>query len=135
MRDSQPPARSTRLREQSRGTQLRLILGTLGTALLTLSMLLSNPIQAQKKGSKQPPARPEQPAKRGHDLFVKNCSPCHGANAQGGEGPNLHGLKLNDQRISTTIQHGIQGEMPAFGDKFKGADIKTIIAYLRSLKK
>jgi mono/diheme cytochrome c family protein len=126
---------STRLPELSRGTQFRTIVCTLGAALLTLSALVSNPVDAQKTGTKQPPTRREQPVTKGHDLFVRNCSPCHGANAQGGEGPNLHGLKLTDQMIISTIKNGIKSEMPAFATRFKDAELKDIVAYLRSLKK
>ena len=135
MRDTRHHALTTRLRELSQGKQLRLILCMLGAALLTLSMLSSNPIKAQKKGPKQPPAKLGEPAKRGHVLFAKNCSPCHGANAQGGEGPNLHGLKLTDQKITKTIKDGIKSEMPSFGSRFKDAELRDLVAYLRSLKK
>jgi mono/diheme cytochrome c family protein len=135
MCDTQHHVPSTRLPEQFRRTQFRLILCALGTALLTLSTLVSNPGEAQKQGPKQPPAKHEQPADKGHALFAKNCSPCHGPNAQGGEGPNLHGLKLTDQIITRTIKDGIKSEMPSFGTRFKDAELRDLVAYLRSLKK
>ena len=135
MQDTRCDAISGQIRVQTHCTPLLLILCTLGPALLTLSILLSSPIQAQKKGPKQPPAKAEQPAKRGRELFAKNCSPCHGANAQGGEGPNLHGLKLTDQRIIKTIKDGIKSEMPSFASRFKDADLRGLVAYLRTLKK
>jgi len=74
-------------------------------------------------------------AAKGRNLFTKNCAACHGSTGQGGEGPNLHGLKLSDGKITSTINDGFKGEMPAFKSKLKSTDIRALIAYIRSLKK
>src|SRR6266478_3808029 len=50
--------------------------------------------------------------KQGYKLFEHNCAPCHGEDARGDEGPNLHGLVKSDARITTIIKGGIKGEMP-----------------------
>jgi len=83
---------------------------------------------SQKKG-------PDSPAVLGRSLFVNNCSACHGSKGQGGEGPNLHGLKLSNATITSIVLTGFKGEMPAFKSKLKTQDIKSLIAYIRTLKK
>jgi mono/diheme cytochrome c family protein len=70
----------------------------------------------------------------GHRLFDHNCAHCHGEDARGDEGPDLHGLKKSDERLHKLIMNGIKGEMPAFGKKFKDADVEALIAFLRTLK-
>jgi mono/diheme cytochrome c family protein len=66
-------------------------------------------------------------------LFEKNCAHCHGDDARGDEGPNLHNLAKSDARIATIIKGGIKGEMPAFGKKFTEAEVQGLISYLRTL--
>ena len=73
-------------------------------------------------------------ARAGYRLFDHNCASCHGEDARGDEGPDLHGLTKSDERIGKIVRNGIKGEMPAFGKKFNDADIAAIIAYLRTLK-
>jgi mono/diheme cytochrome c family protein len=73
-------------------------------------------------------------ARRGQSLFERNCAHCHGDDARGDEGPDLHALKKSDARITKVVTQGIKGEMPAFGGKLSPADIKAIIAFLRTLK-
>ena len=73
----------------------------------------------------------------GEALYEQTCEACHGANAQGGRGPNLatgnfrHGS--SDADLFHTISTGVVGtEMPAFSALPAGS-IWRIIAYLRSL--
>jgi len=73
-------------------------------------------------------------AESGHTLFEKNCAHCHGDDARGDEGPDLHNLKLSDARIAKRIREGIKGEMPSFAKKFNDGNIQALIAYLRTLK-
>jgi mono/diheme cytochrome c family protein len=70
----------------------------------------------------------------GGTLFMKNCAHCHGQDARGDEGPDLHALKKSDEWIARRIRNGVKGEMTAFGDKFSAQDIDALIAYLRTLK-
>jgi mono/diheme cytochrome c family protein len=77
---------------------------------------------------------PQGDAKRGHSLFDHSCTPCHGDDARGDEGPNLHNLAKSDARITTIIKGGVKGEMPSFAKKFSDADVQALIAYLRTLK-
>jgi mono/diheme cytochrome c family protein len=76
----------------------------------------------------------EGEAGRGHSLFAHNCAHCHADDARGDEGPSLYDLKKTDARITRIIKEGIKGEMPKFGAKFNDADIRALIAYLRTLK-
>jgi mono/diheme cytochrome c family protein len=70
----------------------------------------------------------------GRALFLKNCAHCHGADAHGDDGPDLHGLDLSDEWIANRIRKGKKGQMTAFAGKLQEADIDALIAYLRTLK-
>src|ERR1700744_2795539 len=54
---------------------------------------------------------------QGYKLYQRNCAYCHGADATGDEGPDLHDLAKSDAGISSMILGGIKGEMPKFGEK------------------
>ncbi len=70
----------------------------------------------------------------GRALFLKNCAHCHGADAHGDDGPDLHGLSDSDEWIANRIRKGKKGQMTAFAGKLQDADIDALIAYLRTLK-
>jgi mono/diheme cytochrome c family protein len=70
----------------------------------------------------------------GHSLFLMNCAHCHGDDARGDEGPDLHGLVKSDARLRALIKNGIKGEMPRFSEKLADADIAALVAFLRSLR-
>jgi mono/diheme cytochrome c family protein len=70
----------------------------------------------------------------GQRLFLKNCAHCHGADARGDDGPDLHNLDWSDEQIATRIRNGKKGQMTAFAGKFSAEDISEVIAYLRTLK-
>jgi len=73
-------------------------------------------------------------AYQGYTLFLMNCAHCHGSDARGDEGPDLHGVTKSDARISSLIKNGIKGEMPKFGEKLTDTDVRALIAFVRSLK-
>jgi mono/diheme cytochrome c family protein len=73
-------------------------------------------------------------ANQGYKLFMNNCAHCHGTDARGDEGPDLHGVTKSDAKITGFIKNGIKGEMPKFGQKLSDADVKALIAFIRSLK-
>jgi len=79
-------------------------------------------------------ARPGGCPATGRTLFLKNCAHCHGANARGDDGPDLHNLELSDQWIANRIRNGKKGQMTAFAGKLQPADIDALIVYLRTLK-
>jgi mono/diheme cytochrome c family protein len=71
---------------------------------------------------------------QGQHLFLMNCAHCHGDDARGDEGPDLHGLRKTDARLSALINNGIKGEMPRFNQKLSASDVQALIAFLNSLK-
>ena len=72
-------------------------------------------------------------AAQGRHLFLMNCSHCHGDDARGDEGPDLHDLHKSDARVRQVITGGIKGEMPSFAKKLGEPEIRELTAYLRTL--
>jgi len=73
-------------------------------------------------------------ATRGKTLFENNCSTCHGIDATGEDGPDLHGVPgaLGDAAVEGIIQRGIRGSaMPGFPD-LKPQDAADIVAFLHT---
>lgn len=70
---------------------------------------------------------------RGRTLFLDSCARCHGADARGDEGPDLHDASVSDRYIAAIITHGIPHEMPSFAKKHGVPDITALTAYVRSL--
>jgi len=75
--------------------------------------------------------------KRGEEVYLKECSVCHGKNGEGVTGPalgNPSALAHNtDEVIRYAIRHGRQDTpMQAYADKLSEEDIDNITAFLRS---
>jgi putative heme-binding domain-containing protein len=110
------------------------------TLLLALSALLFNPFAGSYRGSQRPQRAGSTKADldAGKDLFVANCSTCHGADAAGGvggEGPNIQKVPaaLGDDAVSGIIKNGVPGTgMPAFSG-LSDAQRLAIVAYVRFL--
>lgn len=81
------------------------------------------------------PATPTSPQliTKGRALFLDSCAHCHGADARGDEGPDLHNVETSDRYIANLITHGIPHEMPSFAKKHGRDDIGALTAYIRSL--
>jgi mono/diheme cytochrome c family protein len=71
---------------------------------------------------------------QGRKLFLDSCAHCHGADATGDEGPDLHDLQVSDRYIAHMIIFGEPHEMPSFAKKHGPADITALTAYIRSLE-
>lgn len=78
-------------------------------------------------------------------LFEKNCATCHGKDgraktfkAKFNHARNLTDAKwqaeVSDERLFNSITNG-RGKMPAFGKKFSEAEVNSLVAYVRHLKK
>jgi mono/diheme cytochrome c family protein len=82
------------------------------------------------------PVTPTSPALigQGRKLFLDSCAHCHGADATGDEGPDLHDLQVSDRYIAHMIIFGEPHEMPSFAKKHGPADITALTAYIRSLE-
>ena len=126
-------------RGQRNGMGLTVALAVLGM-IFGLSGLFQAQTVAERKLAQREPAVSNAmtvalvlEADRGHTLFEKNCAHCHGDDARGDEGPNLHNLAKSDGRIATIIKGGIKGEMPAFRKKFNDDDVLALVSYLRTL--
>ncbi len=59
---------------------------------------------------------------------------CHGFDARGDEGSNLHNLGAGDALMRQIITGGIKGEMPAYGKVLNEADVRALKAYLSTLR-
>ena len=70
----------------------------------------------------------------GKTLFEQNCSNCHGIDAGGDDGPDLHGVpgRLGDAAVANIIMSGIRGTaMPRFIE-IKDQDAADIVAFLHT---
>lgn len=70
----------------------------------------------------------------GRELFLRNCAHCHGADAHGDDGPDIHDIGWTDEQIATRIRNGKAGQMTAFAGKLKPAEINALVDYVQSLK-
>lgn len=73
------------------------------------------------------------------ELYTKNCKTCHGAQAEGGAGPNLtdeywiHGGSVKE--IFKTVKYGVPAKgMIAWQQKLTSKDIQSLTSYIVSLK-
>lgn len=124
---------------------LRIVLALLGSAAaLGFSFALSLALRRhESRVSHQQPTpeawfeapTPTSPAlvADGRKLFLNSCAHCHGADATGDEGPDLHGVEVSDRYIANIITRGIKGEMPSFRKKLGRDEIVRLTAYVRSL--
>jgi mono/diheme cytochrome c family protein len=101
---------------------IRMTAGSSGGAALTDAVATSPAVSSA----------PEVVSK-GHEFFEMSCSHCHGDDAHGDEGPDLHNLSISNARIAATIRTGIKGEMPTFAKKYDGSQVAALVSYLRTL--
>jgi mono/diheme cytochrome c family protein len=66
----------------------------------------------------------------GREVFVVNCSGCHGMDATGGIGPSLHGLGLTVAAVEEIVASG-RGVMPA--GVVQGQDAADVAAYVAGI--
>lgn len=92
-----------------------------------------------------PAASPANEVAMGRDLYKQNCAICHKEDGKGGE-MTIEGRTINpddltsekikkfsDEKISGYIVNGVVDEgMPAFKDKLTEAQIKEIVAFVRT---
>lgn len=112
-------------------TSILTLLTTFGFASLLRVAVFSDSRSAS--GTPAPQAALTGDAQQGRHLFLMNCAHCHGDDARGDEGPDLHGIRKTDERIHQIITAGIKGEMPSFARKLNDSDIRALTGYLRTL--
>jgi cytochrome c len=118
----------------------------LGTAALAVAgaVFAQDPPPPAKTPTKKSDNANSAAAARGKDLFDKKCGICHYAdNDQKKIGPGLKGLskrgtftvnnnKVTDETLRTWIENG-DTLMPPFKDVLEPAQIKDVIAYVKTL--
>jgi len=89
-------------------------------------------------------AAPVEPVRRGEVLYQANCQSCHGG-ATGGSlrdippphNTNGHTWHHADQQLIDIVLNGVsfpayESKMPPFKDKLTEADVKAILAYIKT---
>jgi cytochrome c oxidase cbb3-type subunit III len=85
-------------------------------------------------------ATDNEAAKRGGEIFAKNCVACHGPVGKGN--PQMGAPDLTDElwlyggeeaTIATTVRNGRNGVMPAWGSRLDPETIKELAIYVHSL--
>lgn len=104
-----------------------------------------SPPGGEARGATRPSAAPAPPtpADDGRDLFLTNCTGCHGRNADSDtpagrlwQVPRLRSAavqRATDAQLLEIMRKG-KGKMPAWGNVLSGIDLDHLLAYLRSLK-
>ena len=112
-----------------------LSLGGMGLAAIAIPALPSSilPPMSSETSLSETVVTPELVA-QGQNFFAMSCSECHGDDATGDEGPDLHNLPISNARIRVMIKKGLKGEMPTFAKKYNDQQIAALVSYLRTLK-
>ena len=109
-------------------------LAAVGIAFAAGEMIRPKPTATSRAGERLAIPTAGTQVHKGYTLFMMNCAHCHGNDARGDEGPDLHGITKSDARIASMIKNGVKGEMPKFGAKLTDSDVQALIAFVRSLK-
>ena len=116
----------------------------LGMATLACAVALTAQEQAPKKGAGGTKGSNSAAATRGKDIFQKKCAICHYADSDAKKiGPGLKGLykrgtftvnpsKVTDENLKSWIENG-DSLMPGLKDSLDAAQIKDVIAYVKTL--
>ena len=121
----------------ARAVKAALCAGAIAASMLGGTLALAEFMQKKSalQSSLASTNSPQNPlVAQGQHLFLMNCAHCHGDDARGNEGPDLHGLRKTDARLSALINNGIKGEMPRFNQKLSPSDVQALVAFLNSLK-
>jgi mono/diheme cytochrome c family protein len=82
-----------------------------------------------------PAAGGEDAAAQGKQIFTTNCAGCHtlgDANASGRVGPNLDGVKPDEQTVQQKVEAG-GGGMPSFRGQLQDDEISAVAQYVSSV--
>jgi mono/diheme cytochrome c family protein len=110
-------------------------------AMALAAVALVPDCRAQSDGAEAANPFKGQPeaARKGEELFGRNCQQCHNSRGKGGKGPQLirgawsPGGANSDLYMYATIAGGRPGtQMGGFGTSLAGEDIWQIVAFLRA---
>ena len=98
---------------------------------LTITLTLAAAVAHGQDRSPAPGADPLA----GQQIFTNMCGFCHQDGGRvAGRGPKLAGTDRPDDYIVNRIRTGKEGQMPAYGRAFSDAQLRSLVAYIRSLK-
>jgi mono/diheme cytochrome c family protein len=103
-------------------------------ALVIVLTLAAAVVHGQDRSS-APAAAPRADPLVGEQIFTNTCGFCHQDGGRvAGRGPKLAGTDRPDDYILNRIRTGKEGAMPAYGRAFSDAQLRSLVAYIRSLK-
>src|SRR5437868_1957 len=111
-------------------------MGALCTLFIAVSALLAQFPDPDARTERNPLAGQPDAIAAGRKLFATSCSGCHGANAEGGRGPNLiegrQIRRLSDSALFNSIRAGVPGtDMPP--TNLPDDQIWRLVAFVRDL--
>lgn len=110
---------------------------TAPTAMLVASVQMAAnhpPARPPDRTLQQSTNAPAGSPDAGRKLFLRNCAHCHGADAHGDDGPDLHKIGWTKDEIARRIRKGKPGQMTSFAGKLRCTEIDALVAYVQSLK-
>jgi cytochrome c len=116
---------------------------SIGWLLLSVTLSFACVLHAQSKPSEMRPRDTKETADRGAAVFQCRCAICHFAESTEKKvGPGLRGLMKNGKRgaaprwdaaaVTRVIQNGGK-DMPGFRGEINDAQLRDLLAYLRTL--
>jgi mono/diheme cytochrome c family protein len=101
---------------------------------VSLALAVAVPLAHAQQPSSAPAAGGGDPA-AGEQIFANLCGFCHQDGGRvAGRGPKLAGTDRPDDYLVNRIRTGKEGAMPAYGRAFTEAQVRSLVAYIRSLK-
>jgi mono/diheme cytochrome c family protein len=103
--------------------------------VLVAVLALAATVAHSQDRSEAPASPPGADPIVGEQLFASTCGFCHQDGGRvAGRGPKLAGTDRPDAYLLNRIRVGKEGAMPAFGRAFSEAQLRSLLAYIRSLK-
>jgi mono/diheme cytochrome c family protein len=102
---------------------------------VVLALVMSLGVAAAHAQDKPPATGTAPDLAAGEQIFANLCGFCHQNGGRvAGRGPKLAGTERPDDFIVNRIRTGKEGAMPAYGRAFTDAQVRSLVAYIRSLK-
>src|SRR5262245_21347559 len=100
-------------------------------AVITLAATVAH----SQDRSETPASPPGGDPAAGQQIFASTCGFCHQDGGRvAGRGPKLAGTDRPDAYLLNRIRVGKDGAMPAYGRAFSDVQLRSLVAYIRSLK-